>query len=186
MRTFVAGLLVLTMSSAVMAGKDTLEERRVEARKMAQETLTRLYKNNPDSKAAIESAAGYAVFKNFGMKLLVAGSGTGRGIAVNTATRRETFMKMLELQAGLGVGIKKFRVVFVFETPEAFNEFIDSGWEFGAQSTAAAKTASGGNALQGAASVSPGVWMYQLTDKGVALEVTAKSTKYLKDEDLNR
>jgi hypothetical protein len=27
--------------------------------------------------------------------------------------------------------------------------------------------------------------MYQLTDKGVALEITAKSTKYYKDDDLN-
>jgi hypothetical protein len=33
--------------------------------------------------------------------------------------------------------------------------------------------------------VSPGVWMYQLTDTGVAFEITAKSTKYYKDDDLN-
>ena len=32
--------------------------------------------------------------------------------------------------------------------------------------------------MAGAASVSEGVWMYQLTDKGVALEITAKGTKY--------
>jgi len=34
-------------------------------------------------------------------------------------------------------------------------------------------------------SVADGVWMYQLTDKGVALELTAKGTKYYKDGDLN-
>jgi len=39
--------------------------------------------------------------------------------------------------------------------------------------------------MQGAASVSDGIWMYQLTDKGVASEITAKSTKYSKDKDLN-
>jgi hypothetical protein len=39
--------------------------------------------------------------------------------------------------------------------------------------------------MAGAASVSDGVWMYQLTDKGVAVEITAKSTKYYKDDDLN-
>jgi hypothetical protein len=27
--------------------------------------------------------------------------------------------------------------------------------------------------------------MHQLSDKGVALEITAKSTKYYKDDDLN-
>jgi hypothetical protein len=36
-----------------------------------------------------------------------------------------------------------------------------------------------------AASVSDGVWMYQLTEKGLAVEITATSTKYYKDDDLN-
>ncbi|MGC1650408.1 MAG: hypothetical protein WA741_31680 [Candidatus Sulfotelmatobacter sp.] len=39
--------------------------------------------------------------------------------------------------------------------------------------------------MAGAASVSDGVWMYQLTDKGLAGEITAKSTKYYKGDDLN-
>ena len=33
--------------------------------------------------------------------------------------------------------------------------------------------------------MSPGVWIYQLTDTGLALELTAKGTKYYKDESLN-
>jgi hypothetical protein len=37
----------------------------------------------------------------------------------------------------------------------------------------------------GAMSVSPGVWVYQLTDDGVAAELTAKGTKYYKDTELN-
>lgn len=36
-----------------------------------------------------------------------------------------------------------------------------------------------------AMSVSPGVWLYQLTETGLALELTAKGTKYYKDDDLN-
>jgi hypothetical protein len=62
---------------------------------------------------------------------------------------------------------------------------VESGWDFGAQATAAAKAGSEGGGLTGAVSVSPGVWLYQLTDSGLALELTAKSTKYLKDDDLN-
>ena len=189
MRTVVGLMLALGVAAHMSSGvlrADTPEERRAEMREMASDTLKRLYKNEPSAKFAIESAAGYAVFKNFGMKILVAGGGKGGGMAVHNATKKETFMKMLEVQAGLGVGVKKFRVVFVFETPEAFDAFVEQGWEFGAQSTAAAKTDSGGTSLQGAASVSPGVWMYQLTDKGVALEITAKGTKYLRNEDLNR
>jgi hypothetical protein len=65
------------------------------------------------------------------------------------------------------------------------DEFTNSGWEFGAQTTAAAKTSDGGGSLEGAVAVSPGVWMYQLTDKGLALELTGKGTKYSKDDELN-
>ena len=36
-----------------------------------------------------------------------------------------------------------------------------------------------------AISVMPGVWVYQLTDKGVALDAMVKGTKYYKDDDLN-
>ena len=189
MRTVIAVIIALGvavhMCGAVLRA-DTPEERRAAMREMANDTLNRLYESEPGAKSAIANAAGYAVFRNFGMKILVAGGGKGGGVAVHNATKKETFMKMLELQAGLGVGVKKFRVVFVFETPEAFDSFVEQGWEFGGQSTAAAKTASGGTSLQGAASVSPGVWMYQLTDKGIALEITAKGTKYLKDDDLNQ
>ena len=34
--------------------------------------------------------------------------------------------------------------------------------------------------------VSPrNVWLYQITDDGLAVELTGKGTKYCKDEDLN-
>jgi lipid-binding SYLF domain-containing protein len=82
--------------------------------------------------------------------------------------------------------VKKFQVVFVFETADKLDAFINQGWEFGGQTTAAATAGDQGAALQGALSVSPGVWMYQLTDKGLALEATVKGTKYWKDVDLNK
>jgi lipid-binding SYLF domain-containing protein len=152
---------------------------------MAQDTLHRLYKAELPAKAAVAGAAGYAVFSNLGVKILVAGSGKGQGIVVNNQSKSETFIKMLELQAGLGFGVKKFRVIFVFDNEKTLNSFVNSGWELGGQSTVAAKAGDKGVAMAGAVSVSDGVWMYQLTDKGVALEITAKGTKYYKDDDLN-
>ena len=174
---------VLAVPSVVFAADKAKEQ--AEVRKAAQDALTALYKAEPSARKAVESAAGYAAFSNFGMKILVAGGGSGKGIAVNNKTKATTYMKMAEIQAGLGFGAKKFQVVWVFATEEALNNFINSGWEFGGQATAAAKTADKGTAYQGAVSVSPGVWLYQLTDKGLALELTAKGTKYYKDSDLN-
>lgn len=57
---------------------------------------------------------------------------------------------------------------------------------FGAQSTASAKVAGqGASAFSGAVSVMPGVWLYQFTDDGLALELTAKGTMYYRDDALN-
>ena len=179
--------LTLACSLAIMAhaADDKKAEEQKAVRKMAQDTLQRLYKAEPKGKGAVQAAAGYAVFSNTGVKILMLGSGKGEGLAVNNKSKAETFMKVVELQAGLGFGVKKFSVIFVFDNDTAFNSFVNSGWEFGGQTTAAATTGEKGGAMTGAASVSPGVYMYQLTDKGVAVEITAKGTKYYKDDDLN-
>lgn len=170
--------------SAHAADDDKVKEQK-KVRDVAHKTLHKLYKAQPQAKTAIEQAAGYAVFSNTGIKILLAGSGKGKGLAVNNKTKKETFMKMIELQAGLGMGVKKFSVVFVFDNEKVLDSFINSGWDFGGQATAAATTGTQGGQMAGAASVSDGVWMYQMTDKGLAAEITAKGTKYYKDDDLN-
>lgn len=161
------------------------DQQRTDMRKMAKETLSRLYKAQPGAKKTIKNAAGYAVFSNFSLKIFFVGGGSGKGIAVNNKTKKETFMKMIEAQAGLGIGAKKFRLVWVFEHHKDLDGFINSGWEFGGQATAAAQASGQGGAFAGAMSVSPGIWLYQLTDDGLALELTAKGTKYYKNKDLN-
>jgi lipid-binding SYLF domain-containing protein len=177
-------LACLLLPAAGLAA--TKAEKQEDVRETAQKTLERLYKTQPQAKEAIARAAGYAVFSNFGMKIFVAGGGSGSGIAVNNKTKQETFMKMVEVQAGLGFGVKKFRLVWVFETAGKLNEFINSGWELGAQATASAQVSGQGSQFYtGAMSVSPGIWLYQLTDDGLAVELTAKGTKYYKDASLN-
>ena len=183
--SLVFALAVTFLPVTAAKAESSKEEQRAEIRKTSQSVLKQLYRIRPSAKGTIQSAAGYAVFSNFGMKIFVAGGGGGSGMAVNNATGNETFMKMVEIQAGLGLGIKKFRVIFIFETEEALHHFINSGWEFGGQATAAATTGKAGAAYQGAMSVMPGVWMYQLTDKGLALELTGKGTKYYKNDELN-
>ncbi len=180
----IAGLVGSSIALAGMTAKEK-QTARADIQKMTNETLQRLYKAQPGTKKAIDSSAGYAVFSNFGMKIFVAGSGKGAGMAVDKKSGKTTYMKMLEVQAGLGLGVKKFRLVWVFEKAADFNKFVNAGWEVGGQTSAAAKTGDKGAAFAGAVSVSPGVWLYQLTDEGVAVELTAKGTKYYKDDDLN-
>jgi lipid-binding SYLF domain-containing protein len=178
--------LIGTADASLFKKEGTPDEQRAEIRKVRDQALAELYKAQPSARAHIEKAAGYAVFSNFGVKILVAGGGSGRGIVVDNKTKKETFMRMAEVQAGLGFGAKNFRLVWVFEKKPDLDRFINSGWELGGQATASAKVAGqGASVLAGAVSVMPGVWLYQLTDDGLALELTAKGTKYYRDDALN-
>ena len=179
----IATSLVAFGGHALAANK---AEQQQEIQEMADQTLTRLYKVQPSARAAVAKAAGYAVFSNFGMKILVLGGGSGKGLLIDNQSKKATYMKMAEVQAGLGLGVKKFRLVWVFEKKSDMDRFANSGWELGAQTTVAAQAGGkGAEVFAGAMSVTPGVWLYQLTDDGLAAELTAKGTKYYKDNDLN-
>src|SRR5580704_7176575 len=144
-----ATAMACALALAAQGAQSDKEKQQQDIRKMAHDTLQQLYKAEPKTKAAVTHAAGYAVFSNMGVKILVAGSGNGKGLAVNNKSKQETFMKMLQVQAGLGMGVKKFRVVFVFDNEKALESFVNSGWQLGGQSTAAATTGDKGGSMAG-------------------------------------
>ena len=82
-------------------------------------------------------------------------------------------MRFVEGSAGLGLGIKKFDLIFVFQDEAAMTSFTQ-GWEAGGQATVAAKNGGTGKGIDGAAAIAPGVWVYQNTDKGLVAEVGIK------------
>jgi len=179
-----AGIALLSAWS--LSAKDTPDQQREKIRKMAAQTLAELHKLQPASREAVQKSAGYAVFDNMGTNLLLLSTARGSGIAVNSSTKQDTFMKMMSAGAGLGVGVKDYRVVFIFETAAALTQFLDSGWAGETQADAAAKSKSSGGAFSGGVMVAPGVWVYQITKKGLALQLTLQGTKYSKNDDLNK
>jgi lipid-binding SYLF domain-containing protein len=120
-----------------------------------------------------------------GTNLFVLSTARGGGIAINSKTKKETFMKMISAGAGLGLGVKDYRIIFVFQEEAKLTTFLDSGWSGSAQTDAAAKAGTKGDAISGAVEVDPGVWVYQITKNGLALQVTLQGTKYYKNDDLN-
>jgi lipid-binding SYLF domain-containing protein len=184
-RVVISSVMVTLLTAGLCSGGDSPDQKREKIRKMADATLNDLYKLQPAAKGAIQASVGYAVFNDLGTHLLVLSTAHGSGVAVNSKTRQETFMKMLSAGAGLGIGIKEYRVVFAFENDQALAHFLDSGWSGSAEADAAAKTNKGGGAYTGAARVDDGVWAYQITKKGLALDVSLQGTKYNKDDDLN-
>ena len=183
----IASMLVLALLSASTCVRaDDDEKKREKSRKMAAEVLNGLYKTQPASKAAIEKAAGYAVFDNMGVNVLLLSTARGSGLAVNNKTKQETFMKMVSAGGGLGMGVKDYNVVFIFETEKALAQFMESGWSGSGQADAAAKAGEKGGAYSGAMEVAPGVWVYQITKNGLAAQLTLQGTKYYKDDNLNK
>ena len=179
-------LAVILLASGLATAKDSPDQKREKTRKMAAQTLQDLYKMQPLAEGAIQKSAGYAVFNNMGTNVLLLSTARGAGIAVNCKTKQETFMKMISAGAGLGIGVKDYRVIFVFENDKAMARFLDSGWSGSGQADAAAKAGEKGGAYSGAVEIEPGVWVYQITKNGLALQLTLQGTKYYKDDDLNK
>jgi lipid-binding SYLF domain-containing protein len=183
-KTIVSVVIVALLFASVSRADDEGDRQKI--RKMAAQTLQDLYKLEPPAQAAVQKAAGYAVFNNTGTNVLLLSTARGKGLAVNSQTKQETFMKMASVGGGLGVGVKDYRVIFIFADDKALDQFLNSGWSGSAQTDAAAKAGSKGDAYSGAVEVNPGVWVYQITKNGLALQVTLQGTKYYKDDDLNK
>jgi lipid-binding SYLF domain-containing protein len=169
------------VESTVSPSAADVAKEREQVRKEARDSLAALYQVVPGARKAVEQAAGYAVFSTFGVKLLVAGGTSGKGLAVEQRNRRETFMRMVQVQGGLGFGISQNRLIFVFTTPEALRNFIDQGWEFGAQTNVSAMAQGQGGMFTGAAAISPGVYLYQITENGLSATLTVAGTKFFKE-----
>ncbi len=180
----VAISLILS-SLPIQAHAESVAAKREKILHMRNETLVKLYKIHPAARREVHRAVGYAVFSNIGVNLILLSAGGGSGVAHDNRTGRNIYMKMVTGGFGFGLGVKDFRGVFIFHTRKAFNQFVNSGWEAGAQADAAAKSGKKGGALAGAFTVAPGVDLYQITENGLALQATIQGTKYYKDKDLN-
>ncbi len=65
------------------------------------------------------------------MKIFVLGTGKGEGVVVEKSTKKKTFMKMVQVGGGLGIGAKTLKLIFVFDNDDALDKFVNAGGEFG-------------------------------------------------------
>ena len=189
----------------------SVAEKRDYVNDMRDEALADLYKRDPTLRGKVQSAAGYAVFSNLAGGFFVLSTGQGYGVAHDNRTRRDTYMRMGELGAGMGLGMRHFRGVYVFHNAANFRTFVDSGWEFGGDANVAAmageqgvaggaegRAVGGGVSAGGAGSVGAGkqgaggagsggsgIEVYELTESGLIARAGVAGTKYWKDSDLN-
>lgn len=171
-------------SGCATSSNASVQEKQQLVQSMKSDTLSQLYREKPDVQAQIASAAGYAVFDNANVNIIIASVGGGYGVAKNNRTGEYTYMNMGEAGLGLGLGAKDFNVVMVFHTEAALNRFIDHGWAFGGNADAAAKHKEKGGAVV-AEAIADEVSVYSLTESGLALQAVLKGTKFWVDDELN-
>ena len=118
---------------------DSNAEKKANVRKQRDEMLNQLYATNPDMKARLKKAAGYATFKQTEMNLFLLASGNGYGVLRDNQARKDIFMRMGSLGGGVGLGVKDVRVIFVFNDAKVMQQFVAEGWQFGGKADASAK-----------------------------------------------
>jgi len=178
-------VILLLLSSCWSPSGSTPNQKRAVIDNMQNETLGQLYSQRPEAREIIAKAAGYAVFSNINVQVLLLGGAGGYGVAVRQPSGEKTYMKMAQVDVGPGIGLHDIRVVFVFLSSQAYNNFVSRGWEFGAQADAAAKARDKGAAATGEVSIDAETTMYTLSESGLMAKVNLAGTKYWKDETLN-
>ena len=187
-------LVAMTALAGCSAQGDTASQQRASIQKMRNETLNKLYTVQPEARSDIQHAKGYAVFANNSSKILLFGFGSGYGVVRDKATGKDTYMKMAQGGAGLGMGIKQQRTVLVFHDKAALETFIRQGYMVGADANAAAKyddkgiapiAASTSGVASDTASLPSKVNVYDLTEKGLAAQAMINGYKYWPDAALN-
>ncbi len=182
-RLLALSVLFLGFISSSAFADETSDRTKIQS--MKQKTLERLYSEKPSIRSEIEGAEGYAVFSSGGVNLILLSAAYGSGVAHDNKSNQDIYMKMASGGVGIGLGVKDYRLVFVFKTRKAFNQFVTQGWDLSGQADAAAKAGVDGVELSEAADIFPGVKVYQMTENGLALQATIQGTKYWKNDDLN-
>jgi len=178
-------VIVSLILSGFYLGNSDVQEQRLERKKVSKEILKDLYKYAPDAKQMVKDSYAYATFSSIGVNLILFSAEGAKGLVYNNKNGKITYMNMASGGVGLGLGLKDFRIVFLFKNKKVYKNFIDNGWEANAQADVAAKMGKAGGAINTAITVAPGIRIYKLTKNGLAIQATIQGSKYWKDNDLN-
>lgn len=184
LKTTIALILVALISACASSGPGTKAQKRQIILDMQQDALTQLYAEKPAARAEIEASPGFATFSNANINLILFSAGTGFGVVNDQSSNAKVYMNMAEGGLGLGLGAKDYRIVMVFHTKGAMNQFVSNGWTFGGTADAAAKAGEKGRSVEGEAKFGD-VTVYTMTESGLALQASIKGTRFWKDPDLN-
>ncbi|MCR5758113.1 MAG: hypothetical protein K6F95_09425 [Selenomonas sp.] len=178
-------LCLLTSAGVASAAKKTVEQERAEINQLSQKALSNLYQQKPKAKNIIQGCYAYATLSSSSVKLGLLGDARGRGLAINHHTGEKVYLRMKQMGLGLGLGATEYDLIFLIANEEAWKSFVIGKTRFLGNAAATAKDGVSGGSYDGADYVANGIWMYKITKKGLALEVSLNGTKIYADKKLN-
>ena len=168
----------------LMTNEPTPQETRDKLDAMADETLARLFAEQPEAAELFELSAGYAVFDTRKLVLFGLAAGAGRGVAVSRAEdERRIYMNMATAGVGMSLGLGGFetQVAILFKDEWDFDEFVTLGYD----ATAEAGSMFGDEKAEIGVRFVDGRAIFVLTKQGWKVSATAAGTKYWADANLN-
>ena len=157
------------------------EAKRMKIDETAQQALDALMESSSKAKLLYEHSYGWAVFDNLKLAFGFSGGG-GNGVATVIESGDKTYMKMGTAGIGVGLGVNKYQVVFLFQDSRTFASFVNSGW----QADATASAVAGESGAEAKTDFTNGLAIFQITDKGLMAHADIAGTKYWKNKKLNR
>jgi lipid-binding SYLF domain-containing protein len=201
-------LLSLQLPAFALFGeKGTPEEQRAEILTEKDRIVKKVAETNPEVLEKIESAEGYATFNALNVNLLLVATARGKGVVVDNQSGEVTFMSVTSIGGGLGAGLKDMRALMIFNDRSTMDQFVNTGWQFGASADASLKSGDKGGAIgegialsadedggtdtalgagaSEALAANTSIEIYRITEAGIALQATIAGTKYNQIEELN-
>ena len=164
----------LAQSNAQKAEALTPEEKEAE-----RSARLKLYKITPEARQEVEQAAGYAVFDITAIYAILFVGQKGKGVMIDNATKKPTFMLSVRAGTGPGVGKQRLYQVFVFKSKEAMSQFTLAGG-LGGDLSATVSTGKDGMVR----SFNPTISVYQVPESGLAVQASWGGTVYSVDSQL--
>ncbi|GGH48412.1 lipoprotein [Comamonas phosphati] len=159
-------------SSAPRADSTTLNTR-------ANAALERLYQTAPGSKEMVQRAKGVLIFPSVIGGSFVVGVEHGRGV-LRVGGHNHSYYSTTGASIGWQAGGQSKAVIYVFNTQEALNKFVNSnGWSVGADATVAAGKIGANGSIDTTTAQAP-VTSYVLTNAGLEAGVSLQGSKITK------
>jgi len=167
-------MLAITITACAGGLFGSHDEKRAYFESLEKDTLASLVKQQPGTEQELAQSVGYAVIEKRVVKVPMVGAGGGAGVVVEKASGKKSYLRVPELQFGLGWGGRAEKVILIFQDVEKLRDLADGMWKAGIAAEAAAKAgdvgAAGGRGTGDL--MKKGFTTYVLTDAGVSATAT--------------